>query len=92
MSNFENKLPQHEMTPGNICNKRQKFSAISLYSTNHGQSTKNSAFQKDTIHLIGGQDEFNNNLSSIDEFNIKDMRVFEADWKLKTDISSYSVA
>ena len=34
----------------------------------------------------------NNNLATVDEFNIKDMRVFEADWKLENGLSSFSAA
>jgi hypothetical protein len=45
--------------------------------------------QKDIIHLVGGQDEFQNNLDTVDEFNIKDMRVFQADWRLPKNLSSF---
>lgn len=51
---------------------------------------KNLQIQQDIIHLVGGQDEFGNYLKTVDEFNIKDMCVFEADWKLQLDLSGFS--
>lgn len=50
----------------------------------------NAKIQQDVIHLVGGRDELGNNLKTIDEFNIKDMCIFEADWKLQVDLSGFS--
>lgn len=66
--------------------------ALSLFAGSHLPSDSNPQIQKELIHLIGGKDEMGNNLSSVDEFNTKDMCVFESDWKLKCDISSFSAA
>ena len=46
---------------------------------------------KDVIQIIGGQDNYENNLSSIEEFNIKDMKSFEADWRLPKNLSGFAV-
>ena len=40
----------------NICNKRQKFEALSFYNSSMGCSDSNSTIQKDIIHLVGGRD------------------------------------
>lgn len=56
----------------------------------HKLLDKNLQIQQDIIHLVGGQDEFGNYLKTVDEFNIKDMCVFEADWKLQLDLSGFS--
>jgi hypothetical protein len=47
---------------------------------------------KDVIYLIGGQDPYENILSSIEEFNIKDMKGFEADWRLPKNLCKFAMA
>jgi len=42
--------------------------------------------------LVGGKDESNHCLNSVDEFNIKDMRVFQADWRMPHNLCSFSTA
>mmetsp|Transcript_17829 Transcript_17829/g.12782 ORF Transcript_17829/g.12782 Transcript_17829/m.12782 type:complete len:151 (+) Transcript_17829:463-915(+) len=42
------------------------------------------------ILLLGGKDEFGVPTDEVDEFNIKDMRSFPADWRLPSCLSGFS--
>ena len=42
---------------------------------------------KDIIHIMGGLDQYDNILSTVTEFNTKDMKSFESDWRLPKNLS-----
>lgn len=69
----------------NVCDKRSKFAAVTFFTG----GMKNQKMT-DIMHLIGGQDDSANSLKAVGEFNFKDMKTFEADWKLKQNLDSFA--
>ena len=72
-----------------VCNGRSKFAAVSFFTGGLKNSEKNLSIQQDIIHLVGGIDEYESSLSKVDEFNFKDMKTFEADWRLPANLSAF---
>ena len=72
-----------------VCNRRSKFAAVSFFTGGLKNSEKNPSIQQDIIHLVGGIDEHESSLSKVDEFNFKDMKTFEADWRLPVNLSAF---
>lgn len=62
---------------------------MSFFTGGLKSSEKNPSIQQDIIHLVGGIDEHKRSLSKVDEFNFKDMKTFEADWRLPATLSAF---
>ena len=73
----------------NMCTKRSKFGAVSFFTGGLKKGNGNMSVQQDIIHLIGGQDDKDGSLRSVGEFNSKDMKTFQADWKLPIQLSGF---
>lgn len=58
------------------CGHRTKFAVLPV--------------NEDTLAIFGGKDEFGIQSDEVEEFGIKEMKCFPADWKLPLNVSGFS--